>query len=220
MHDYVVTFGGGGVIFEFRFAAVIRGLPDEEQHSRACWGTRTEKVESAHSGVDGTGAPAIRRQLSQSSRELARIEGFGNRDFVAVSNGGRFARFASELRRIARDTGCVLLDVDAVPEMGGLGMWAEDRVHLQAVGHRFLAYRAAEVLGVPDAEALGELDAALHADEDAPVPSLPSRVWLRLHAIPWMLRRMAGRTAGDGIAAKHDGYVELRPRSTTRRAEA
>lgn len=133
---------------------------------------------------------------------------------------GRFARFASELRRIASNTGCLLLDVDAVPEMGGLGMWAEDRVHLQAVGHRFLAYRAAEVLGVPDAEALGELDAALHADEDAPVPSLPSRVWLRLHAIPWMLRRMAGRTAGDGIAAKHDGYVELRPRSTTRRAEA
>jgi len=133
---------------------------------------------------------------------------------------GRFAAFASELRRIAEETGCRLLDVDAVPELGDLGMWAEDRVHLQAVGHRFLAYRAADALGVPDAEALGALDAVLHADEDTPVPGLPARVWLRLHAVPWMLRRLAGRTAGDGLTAKHDGYVELRPRSSSRRAEA
>ncbi|KAJ1683956.1 hypothetical protein LUZ63_020823 [Rhynchospora breviuscula] len=132
----------------------------------------------------------------------------------------RFARFASELRAIAAATGSILLDVDALPALGDPAMWAEDRVHLQAVGHRFLAYRAAEVLGVPDAEALGALDAALHADDDTPVAGLPARVWLRVHAMPWMLRRLTGRTAGDGLSAKHEDYVELRPRSVRPRTDA
>jgi phosphatidylinositol alpha 1,6-mannosyltransferase len=132
----------------------------------------------------------------------------------------KFAQFASELRAIAAATDSILLDVDALPALGELDMWAEDRVHLQAVGHRFLAYRAANVLGVPDAEALGALDAALHADDEVPVASLPARTWLRVHALPWVLRRLTGRTAGDGLSAKHDGYIELRPKTAKRRTDA
>lgn len=125
----------------------------------------------------------------------------------------RFAAFASALRAIAVETGAHLLDVDAHPEIGDLEMWAEDAVHLRTRGHRFLAYRAAEVLGVPDAEALGELDAALHADPD----DTPTDVhWLREHALPWVARRLRGRTAGDGLLPKHDGYIELRPARSKR----
>jgi phosphatidylinositol alpha 1,6-mannosyltransferase len=129
----------------------------------------------------------------------------------------KFAAYASELRRIADQNGCMLLDVESLPALGELDMWAQDRVHLQPVGHRFLAYRAAEVLGVPDAEALAGLDAALHADAEPQVAGLPSAAWLRLHVLPWMLRRLAGRAAGDGLVAKHDGYVELRPKAVKRR---
>ncbi|WP_375384926.1 glycosyltransferase [uncultured Microbacterium sp.] len=132
----------------------------------------------------------------------------------------KFSAFASELRRVAADTGAILLDVEALPALGGLDMWAQDRVHLQTVGHRFLAYRAAEVLGVPDAEALGSLDAALHADVEPPVAGLSWGVWLSHHALPWMMRRLAGRTAGDGLSAKHAGWVELRPKATKRRTDA
>lgn len=121
----------------------------------------------------------------------------------------RFAVFNSELRRIARDTGAVLLDLEAQPEIGELPMWADDKVHLRSRGHRFLAYRAAEALGVPDAEALGDLDAALH-ENDLPAPSS----WLARDALPWVWRRLRGRTAGDGRRAKHDGYVELPGRGT------
>ncbi|MGX9346026.1 glycosyltransferase [Microbacterium sp. KNMS] len=115
----------------------------------------------------------------------------------------RFAAFAHEIRRIAAETGAILLDVEALPELGDLSMYAEDRVHLGSRGHRLLAYRAAEVLGIPDAGALGDLDDALHAD--AP----PASGWLRRHALPWVWRRMRGRTAGDGLVAKHDALVEL-----------
>ncbi|WP_125132431.1 glycosyltransferase [Microbacterium sp. 10M-3C3] len=116
----------------------------------------------------------------------------------------RFAAFNVEVRRIAAATGAILLDLEASPAIGALPLWADDRVHLRPSGHRLVAYRAAEALGVPDAEALGELDAALHAD-DAPAPGS----WLRRDALPWVWRRIRGRTAGDGRVAKHDDYVTL-----------
>lgn len=115
----------------------------------------------------------------------------------------RFAIFAAELRVIADRRGAILLDLEALPAIGDLAMWAEDRVHLRSRGHRFLAYRAADALGVPDAETLGDLDAALHADDDPPAAGR----WLIRHALPWMWRRLRGRTAGDGLHAKHADYV-------------
>lgn len=115
----------------------------------------------------------------------------------------RFAIFNSEVRRIAAAHGCLLLDLEALPAIGQLEMWADDKVHLRSRGHRFLSYRAADVLGVPDAETLGDLDASFHEDE-------PSGAgWLRRDALPWVWRRLRGRTAGDGLTAKHAGYVEL-----------
>lgn len=124
----------------------------------------------------------------------------------------RFAVYASELRRIAGATGAILLDLDALPAIGDLELWADDKVHLRSRGHRFLAYRAAEALGVPDAEALAGLDAALHADDD------PMAVgsWLSRDALPWVWRRLRGRTAGDGLLPKHDDYAEIGGRGDVR----
>lgn len=91
-------------------------------------------------------------------------------------------------------------------------MFSADGVHLHSRGHRLLSYRAAEVLGIPDAEALGGLDDALHTgDEPEGGP------WITEHALPWVWRRMRGRTAGDGIAAKHDDWVVIPGRGGDRR---
>lgn len=117
----------------------------------------------------------------------------------------RFARFAEEIRKIAARHSALLLDLDRDAGIGDREKWAHDKVHLSSRGHRFVAYRAAEVLGLPDVEALGELDAALHADDDRPVTG----TWLTRDALPWAWRRLRGRTAGDTVTAKHTAYVEL-----------
>lgn len=116
----------------------------------------------------------------------------------------RVAAYAGEIRRIAADTGSVLLDTDALPALGEPGAWSPDKVHLRSAGHRLLAYRAAEALGVRDAPELAELDRALHEDADE-----PEGRWVTRHALPWVWRRMRGRTAGDGLIAKHDGWVPM-----------
>ena len=116
----------------------------------------------------------------------------------------RFAVYSSELRRIAQETGSILFDSDALPELSDIDNWAADKVHLRSSGHRLIAYRAAEVLGVRDAERLAALDRAFHEDADD-----PEGRWITRHVLPWAWRRMRGRTAGDGLSAKHTDYVEV-----------
>lgn len=116
----------------------------------------------------------------------------------------RFAAFASALSAIAERTGAVLIDADLHPDLGERPNWGEDLVHLSSRGHRLLAYRVGEALGVPHAETLGALDESLHEHE-----RLPRRIWWRRHALPWMWRRVRGRTAGDGRSAKHERYVYI-----------
>ncbi|WP_295775161.1 GDSL-type esterase/lipase family protein [uncultured Microbacterium sp.] len=128
----------------------------------------------------------------------------------------RFARFAERLRETASAHGAFLLDLDSDPDVGELEKWAHDKVHLSSRGHRFVSYRAAEVLGLPDVETLGALDAALHAEEDRPV----SGTWLLRDALPWVWRRLRGRTAGDEITAKHTDYIELPAGGSTARTRA
>lgn len=130
----------------------------------------------------------------------------------------RFGAYNVHLRRIAEATGARLVDIEAQSAMREPAMWADDRVHLRSGGHRFLAYRAAAALGVPDAAELADLDAILHSEEDE--PANPAG-WLARDALPWVWRRMRGRTAGDGVSAKHDDYVvigrgEARTRSRAR----
>lgn len=119
----------------------------------------------------------------------------------------RFADYNAGVRIIAQRQGCMLLDVDTIPEIGDLEMWSEDRVHLNSAGHRLLAYRAAEVLGVPHAAELRGLEHALHDDTEQ--DTLSGVTWMRTHVLPWVWRRLRGKTAGDGIVAKHERYVEV-----------
>ncbi|MGM7697189.1 GDSL-type esterase/lipase family protein [Microbacterium sp. A84] len=124
----------------------------------------------------------------------------------------RFADFASRLARIAERHGAILVDTDLHPELPARPNWGEDLVHLSSRGHRFLAYRAGEMLGVPHAETLGALDQVLH-DVDATTRA----AWWRRHALPWVWRRMRGRVAGDGLLAKHDDYVYIGRASVMKR---
>lgn len=125
----------------------------------------------------------------------------------------RFSAFASALAGIAARQGAILIDTDLHPQLADRPNWGEDLVHLSSHGHRFLAYRAGVALGVPHADELGALDAALHASD-----RVSTGVWWRRHALPWIWRRLHGRAAGDGRSAKHDGYVYL-GRSAGMRAE-
>lgn len=121
----------------------------------------------------------------------------------------RFALFADRLAAIADEHGALLLDVRSRPDLADHGMWAADRVHLNSAGHRALAYAAARVLGVPDATELGALERAVHGDDPADDRHVGDAEWLARHAAPWVLRRLRGRTAGDGREPKRPEFAPV-----------
>jgi len=120
----------------------------------------------------------------------------------------RFAAFADELAVIADEHGAMLLDVRTRAELVARSMWAEDRVHLNSAGHRTLAYAAARMLGVPDATELGALERAVHDHDAAADRHVGDAAWLAHHAVPWLVRRLRRRAAGDGRDPKR---ADLRP---------
>lgn len=147
------------------------------------------------------------RRLRDSGADVLLATVFLPARFAAGVLARRFAAYNARLRRIASDTGAILIDLEATTELARLELWADDKVHLRSRGHRLVAYRAAEALGVPDAEALAELDDAFHLDEEPPVVG----TWLRRDALPWMWRRLRGRTAGDGLSPKLPDYIRIGP---------
>jgi lysophospholipase L1-like esterase len=118
---------------------------------------------------------------------------------------GRVAVFNAHLWSIAARRGAVVLDQWGAVWIQDARLWdAGDRIHLTAEGHRRTALAAAAALGVPVAGDDTDWRAPL-----APAPALPTRevvaqelAWVRGFVLPWIGRRLRGRSSGDGRAAK------------------
>jgi hypothetical protein len=106
---------------------------------------------------------------------------------------GRAAVFTAHVHAIANRYGCRVLDLWSLPALHEKGMWSEDRLHPSTRGHLALLAAAASALGLPRP---AELD-----DPPAP-PRLPTAVWLRRYAVPWVARRVRQVSSGDGRGPK------------------
>jgi lysophospholipase L1-like esterase len=129
---------------------------------------------------------------------------------------GRAAAFNAHLRVIAARHDCLLVDLWAMNVLTDPRMWCDDRLHLAPEGHRRVALRACEVLGVP-----------VDADWRAPIPAGPRPApahggvpgwltarrqdaqWARIHAAPWARRRLRGASSGDGMSPKRPDLLPL-----------
>ncbi|MQA97785.1 MAG: SGNH/GDSL hydrolase family protein [Streptosporangiales bacterium] len=120
---------------------------------------------------------------------------------------GRVAVFNEHVRLIAARHGALLVDQWDMRVLRDWRMWAEDRLHMSAEGHRRVSLRVLEALGVPGA-----------GDWREPLPPLPrprpavrllsDARWAREHLVPWVGRRVRGRSSGDGLTGKRP---ELEP---------
>ena len=156
--------------------------------------------------------------LDQTERALTRIleSGatpillFGADPTGGLPGGSRFRAKAEALgegaQQIADRLGVVLVDNWNDPELPKAQYWSTDRLHMAPVGHHRVA---ANVLRALDYEP--PADWTLQAD---PVPKPGTREQLRYtreHMLPWIGRRLTGRSSGDGRSAKHPNWVEVAP---------
>jgi lysophospholipase L1-like esterase len=128
---------------------------------------------------------------------------------------GKAAAYNMHLRTIAARRDCHLVDLWAMSVLTDPREWSQDRLHLSSDGHRRVALRACEVMGVPvDADWRVPLPAA------GPPGGWPGRSgawladrradarWAKRHALPWLSRRLRGVSSGDSASAKRP---ELQP---------
>lgn len=85
--------------------------------------------------------------------------------------------------------------------------WSTDRLHLAPVGHHRVAANVLRGLGYTHPE-----DWMLDA-EPTPPPSRRDQLrYTREHVLPWVKRRLTGRSSGDGRSAKFADWVTVEPR--------
>ena len=103
---------------------------------------------------------------------------------------------------LASRHGALVVDLYGAASLGDPRMWDVDRLHLTSDGHRRVAEAVWQTLGY-DAE-----DAEWHT----PMPPSAPLDWrarraadarfARQYLLPWIVRRLTGRSSGDGLPAK------------------
>jgi lysophospholipase L1-like esterase len=115
---------------------------------------------------------------------------------------GLAATFTASVWSIAARQDALVLDLwGMAPVLRDRRMWADDRIHLTAEGHRRVCQQALDLLGVG-----GEPGWAVPLQ---PLPPRPRQqalrddaLWVREHLLPWVGRRLRGRSSGDGLPPK------------------
>lgn len=135
------------------------------------------------------------------------LESAGHPGRLARRLSAHVARFNDEVvRPAAARHDAVLVDVGPVAALHDARLWAEDRLHLAAAGHRRIASAVLEALDVPDPGAPGPAGWWRQPLHPAPLGRVRQAEvdlrWARRHLAPWVGRRLRGVSSGDDLAAK------------------
>lgn len=117
---------------------------------------------------------------------------------------GKVAIYNCNLWGIAHRHDAVVVDLWSLRELQDSRMWDADRLHFSPVGHHTIARAVLDALGV---------EHSLEPFKPEPLPARSWRqartddiVWAREHLMPWVVRRIRGRSSGDGVTAKRPNF--------------
>jgi lysophospholipase L1-like esterase len=115
----------------------------------------------------------------------------------------RAAALTAGVAALAAAHGLEFVDVFHDTEIRRPQYWSADRLHLNAAGHQ----RAAELV----LAAIGEGPAAQAASSGSPAARrlLAEARYYREHVLPWIGRRLRGRSSGDDRSAKHPAWIPV-----------
>ncbi|HZU46193.1 MAG TPA: SGNH/GDSL hydrolase family protein [Mycobacterium sp.] len=129
----------------------------------------------------------------------------------------RVARINDVIRAAAARYGFGLVDLYTAASMRDLDTWSFDRIHASTKGHMLFAAAAAEALNSP-----GSNHDWARSNCAAPQPSPGSRAyaqlrWTQTLLLPWVWRRLRGRSSGDGRIPKRTRLQSVTSDSSTSR---
>ena len=152
------------------------------------------------------------RTLRANGSEVVVFAGFDARAQLPTGRllTSRTVAYNAGIRASAAAHGAMLIDLWSMRELWDPRLWSEDRLHLSTVGHRHIARVVLETIG-----------RQAPADWRLPVEPPHSRTWLRAraaeltwsrrHLAPWVVRKLRGRSMGDGLSPKYPELVRWQP---------
>ncbi len=117
--------------------------------------------------------------------------------------GAHLTGIVGELVR-GRD-GVVWVDNFTTVEGRHPAFWSEDRLHLPSLGHQWIASRVLTAMGVPTTP-----PAPAYAEPVRSGLTGEARYWWK-YVLPWMGRRLTGRSSGDGRSPKFATWTRVQP---------
>lgn len=110
---------------------------------------------------------------------------------------GRFAIYNELARELADKHDATLVDFWRMRDYHGWSLWSDDRLHMNSAGHQRMAVAVLDALQVPH-----DLELPTVSEKPAAPRKQAARenlVWARAEALPWVHRRLTGRSSGDTI---------------------
>lgn len=114
----------------------------------------------------------------------------------------RFRAFNENVRSVAREVGAIVADANEENLLSDRRFLADDRLHLNPIGHDRVAQSVLEKLELPYStnwrEPLAPREKVGFQERAA-----SNFRWCLTFLLPWMWRRLRGKSSGDGRSAKH-----------------
>lgn len=130
------------------------------------------------------------------------LEDTGNKGRGSKVWKERFGSFNRAVREVGAEVGAIVVDANQEKFFSDKRFLAFDRLHLNSMGHSRCADAVLEKLGY-------DFDPAWRTPLPAatPTPWIKERVvgvlWFFSFALPWIFRRIRGRSSGDGRVCKY-----------------
>lgn len=103
---------------------------------------------------------------------------------------GRFAIYNELVREVAERHSATMVDFWRLRDYRDDRMWDLDRMHMSSNGHQRMAMAVLEALEVE--HELTPLPLGVHTP-------LSNVAWMKIHAGPWVKRRLTGTSSGDSL---------------------
>ena len=149
-------------------------------------------------------ADAVRRAAASGATLMlfTVLERTGNSGRGSDVWAARFSEFNKGVRKVGAEVGAIVVDANQETFFNDSRFLAFDRLHLNAEGHNRVAQALLERLGYGFNPAW-----RIPLPPAAPTPWLKKRVistiWFFTFALPWIWRRLRGKSSGDGRSAKY-----------------
>ncbi|MRH86874.1 SGNH/GDSL hydrolase family protein [Nocardia sp. SYP-A9097] len=156
----------------------------------------------------------IEAMLAALTEAGARVVSFTFPDIGSVAPfvrplSGRVRAMNAEMRVLAAKYDVTLVDFEPVSTTTDRRAWAEDRLHLSPLGHEIVAQAVADSLAIPGADASWRDPLPPLLSQQQPLERVATELrWVADHFVPWVGRRVRGRSSGDFVLPK-------RPQLTT-----